>query len=881
MAGEIKKLQFSDGVVVVAPTGLTIDFASITSYIDDATFVSANGAAVKGSIYFNTTSNVLRYYTGTSWLSQVDESSSQVLTNKTIDADLNAVSNIDDNDIKAAAGIDATKIGGGGVTSSEFDFLSGVTSDVQTQVDAKIPLTQKSAANGVASLDASGKVPTAELPDSVLGALQFQGTWDATTNTPTLSSGSGTEGYYYIVSVAGTVLLNGISDWEIGDWVVAADLGVWNKIDNSDKVSSVAGKTGPVTLDLTDVDNGGSLVSPNISESVLLDEQASTPATPATGKKKIYSKTDNKLYTLDDAGLEQEVGTGAGGAGTGEPNYITNPSATDDTTGWTEENASAMTIVRTVTAAELPRENLTGTGFKIVTSSSGAGISVDTPITLDDVDLNKKLKVKFALKPIAGYVAGDYQVVILAGATELLREDIPNVTGEFLSSFDSDSTAGITYKVEGKVGLTSSAGVVISDVIIGPGSIVTGANISDLNIALSLTNFASTNDEVLATRVGKYLELVWYGTTTTSPTSTMGWTLPAGLTVDTSKVALGASGTYLGLASARVSGLYYQGSVIANTSTRLQVLPENGAGNWWGNAGFPGTWTTSDTVTIQARIPIAEWAGSGTVNLGANDVEYAFNTSTSTTSDTTSFGSGTSGANIAAFAPSGNASIVKRVQFPSAQATDTFELQINTGGNTWLDFKDRLNSYFQNDAGSISYGAKLIRVSDTQLDVGFYSKPDVSNAWSAVTAWKWRVVKHRSGIPVGFGLATATASGLIPNYESTTISLNGNFTLGTLKITKIGNVVTASVYGIAWSSTLADVASLTGLIPSNMVPNTDIHYFTVFDGAGPGGYMAKVRFKADGQFRLTLFKATDLSDPAPARASTEFDGTQYVSSWVI
>ena len=50
------------------------------------------------------------------------------------------------------------------------------------------------AANGVATLDAGGKVPVSELPAAVLGALSYQGTWDASTNTPTLTSSVGTKG---------------------------------------------------------------------------------------------------------------------------------------------------------------------------------------------------------------------------------------------------------------------------------------------------------------------------------------------------------------------------------------------------------------------------------------------------------------------------------------------------------------------------------------------------------------------------------------------------------------------------------------------------------------------------------------------------------------
>ena len=51
---------------------------------------------------------------------------------------------------------------------------------------------------------------------NVTGAT-YQGVWDANANNPSLASGVGTTGDYYIVSVAGTTTLDGISSWEIGD----------------------------------------------------------------------------------------------------------------------------------------------------------------------------------------------------------------------------------------------------------------------------------------------------------------------------------------------------------------------------------------------------------------------------------------------------------------------------------------------------------------------------------------------------------------------------------------------------------------------------------------------------------------------------------------
>jgi len=108
---------------------------------------------------------------------------------------------------------------------------------------------------GVATLDASGKVPVSELPAAVLGALSYQGTWNASTNTPTLTSGAGTKGYYYVVSVAGSTDLDGITDWVVGDWAVFNGT-VWQQIDNTDAVTSVNGQVGAVVLTTTDVAEG-------------------------------------------------------------------------------------------------------------------------------------------------------------------------------------------------------------------------------------------------------------------------------------------------------------------------------------------------------------------------------------------------------------------------------------------------------------------------------------------------------------------------------------------------------------------------------------------------------------------------------------------------
>jgi len=73
---------------------------------------------------------------------------------------------------------------------------------------------------------------------NALGALVYQGTWDASANNPTLTSSVGTKGNYYVVSVAGTTTLNGISSWSVGDWAVFNG-SVWQKVDGGTSESFI------------------------------------------------------------------------------------------------------------------------------------------------------------------------------------------------------------------------------------------------------------------------------------------------------------------------------------------------------------------------------------------------------------------------------------------------------------------------------------------------------------------------------------------------------------------------------------------------------------------------------------------------------------------
>ena len=87
-------------------------------------------------------------------------------------------------------------------------------------------------------------------PSLLKGTVTYKGTWSAATNTPTLINppDSTTNGFYYVVSAAGTQF--SIS-FAVGDWIISNGT-AWEKVDLTDAVSSVFGRTGAVVGDSTD-----------------------------------------------------------------------------------------------------------------------------------------------------------------------------------------------------------------------------------------------------------------------------------------------------------------------------------------------------------------------------------------------------------------------------------------------------------------------------------------------------------------------------------------------------------------------------------------------------------------------------------------------------
>jgi hypothetical protein len=175
--------------------------------------------------------------------------------------------------------LDASKkLTSSAVTPTELGYISGLTSSAQTQIgDAQADATQAlsdasdaqdTADNHIAdSADAHAASAITNTPsgnlvattvqaalnelqselDSLPDPITYEGTYNATTNTPALVDGTGNIGDLYQVNVAGTQDFgSGNITFAVGDKVVYNGA-IYEKWDMTDSVTSVFGRNGVVT----------------------------------------------------------------------------------------------------------------------------------------------------------------------------------------------------------------------------------------------------------------------------------------------------------------------------------------------------------------------------------------------------------------------------------------------------------------------------------------------------------------------------------------------------------------------------------------------------------------------------------------------------------
>lgn len=201
-----------------------------------------------------------------------------------------------DTDLTAIAALTTTTFGRSVLTQADapaIRTLLGLGSAALATVGAN--------AGNLPALDSGGKLTTAVLPEAILGAMKYQGTWDASANTPALATppASTTKGFYYVVSVAGSTSLSGIAEWKVGDWAVSNGTS-WDKIDSSDQVNSVAGLMGSISA--TNLKTALDLSGTNTGDQTNITGNSGTTTKLATARTIAASGDISWSVTFDGSG---------------------------------------------------------------------------------------------------------------------------------------------------------------------------------------------------------------------------------------------------------------------------------------------------------------------------------------------------------------------------------------------------------------------------------------------------------------------------------------------------------------------------------------------------------------------------------------------------
>lgn len=679
-------------------------------------------------------------------------------------------------DIAAAAAIDLTKLaattadkalvsdGSGFIapsstTSAQVAYLDTTTSDVQVQLDSKLLISTFNSYVIAAALDLSNHIAdtaTHGATGSVVGTTNAQTLANKTLTSPVLN---------------GTISGTGVMPVAQGGTGQTTALAAFNALD-------------PLTTK-------GDLIGHNGTDSVRV----------AVGVNGQVLKSDSTV----SAGV---AWADSSSGGSGRVNYVENPNFESAATGWAAyaDAAAAVPVdgtggspnVTITRSATLP---LSGTGSGLITKDAanrqGQGVSYLAAVP-SGWQVGRKGEITFLVDATdANYVAGDLAVYVydVTNATIITPTvtAIPKLKGPISVAWDQ--TTASQYRLIFHVASTNATAwtVKIDDVVLGPGFAAQGAVVGPATIEAVTWN----NDPGLSV-TGSYIapKITWQrvgesmdgyisfrnGTSTASNNVQVSVRLPQNLTVNGSLLVLPGGVSNVGIGQ--------NINVAGNPSGSLDYYP--------GGTGTPtksiylttGNYTVaaSESCRVRFRVPIAEWAGSGTLNTAQNDVEYVSNSGGNTaagSSDTTNFAYGPGGNAIGSIDSVTAASNTRRrIRFPSpAQSTDELDVEVDegSGGLSWISVENSnsVNSFFQQ--GTSTYGIGIERVNSTDYNVVFGNKGTLSSnatyagngaTWASVSTWRFRVVKKKAGVAVGFGLATATESGLVqkPLWQRRTLT---------------------------------------------------------------------------------------------------------------
>lgn len=509
-------------------------------------------------------------------------------------------------------------------------------------------------------------------------------------------------------------------------------------------------------------------------------------------------------------------------SGSGEVNAVSNPVAASATTGITDGTSATTTRITTGS----PLDPIVTTAFNFQasanTSESSTSGSYYTISTTSTSLRNRKLKVDmYIITPSAdtwkfSVYSGSTRMVLstdVSGATTLPA----GYTGKFTTYFDADNSTSYTLHWTRTAG-TGTTSMQATNIIVGPGIQPQGAVVSEWqSYTPSWTSSGTAPAVGNGTIAGKYrrvgdsaeiLVSLTSGTTTTYGTGVYKWSIPTGFTIDTSKLGNSANNEPVGVAGAESTTTFYTGDSYYASTTTVGAYSSGAGGAWSQTAPFTPTGSAAGQKwELKFTVPFSEWAGSGTVNLAQNDVEYAYNSSTTDADDLTSFAYGPGGGQFGNF----TAQRAKRVSFTTPiLASNALSLEISRdSGVTWTPLGQSDLIQVDGSQNGTAYGLRWASATATAIDITFNTYRASNGAtygsagqsWSAIAAsntFKYRMRKSSGGAAVGFGLADTTSAGLV---STTTQSFAGSKTFTSGGVISPANIRAADSVDVVLTGT--------------------------------------------------------------------------------
>lgn len=561
----------------------------------------------------------------------VGRDTTDTLTNKTINADGtgNSITNIENADIKSAAGI-------------TFDKLAATTAQRAVITDT----------NGF--IAAASTIETSELAflNNVSSSLCGVSQTCSMTNKTISSSGTvSTAGVLRMANNESIGWRNNTNSSNITITVDSSNIFQFNRdITTSGKISATT-----YNLDGGTAGNTNRIILPSDTTANLdsLTDTAGLIAFDSSQSRPVFN--NGSSWTI------------IGGGNSSGINYILNPDAETGTTGWTGGTDAAASIPTDLTGGtdggrwtRSTSSPLRGTGSFLFThpASNIQGEFVSFPFTIDSADQGKVLNITFDYTLVSGtfvstssssdlivYIFDVTNSVLIQPANIYIQGVTAGVMDKHIATFQSSSNStSYRFGIFAASTNTSSFVMKFDNFSIGPQTINYGPAVTEwVSETCSSSWVTNTTVTCKTRRVGDSLEVQAKVLTSGDPTSTtLTIGLPSGKSIDTNKVV--DTGLFIPESSVTIrdSGTEnYDGKVVYNDSTSVAVYKDDGDGTISVvNATSPFTFGANDNVEVSFKVPIAGWGGtvqmseSSDTRVVAANVYLSANQSIGTTSST-------------------------------------------------------------------------------------------------------------------------------------------------------------------------------------------------------------------------------------------------------